>query len=358
MKNLKNLWMVILTVMISITMVNCSASEDSPIAEMEEIQKNEVYPVQIGFNGELDITYENMSRGTTEEGDVYGVQIYSRPDSEAETYSENPVWTAFAYGVFDDESKMTVNLLKGYKYKFVATLVKDAKNKLNNAIENGKTGFWLPFWIGELNYLQNKFIYSSSVTMEGLAYGSSTLTDEVFNIPNVIRFYGEQEDYVPGNKKNETVKIKMKRASFGAKFIAKEKAETIGTKLEIMIQGAPVLELTAEENKKQITETFTFYEVKKAWETNGNYEETIPVTINWTRTDGTVIPLGTHNITFKRNATTVVNVKVVNDSSESGVGCTIDESELGEMPDADETTIEDGTVVETDIKTQGTNNGN
>ncbi len=72
-------------------------------------------------------------------------------------------------------------------------------------------------------------------------------------------------------------------------------------------------------------------------------------TFDYVREDGTVVPLGTHNLTFKRNATTVVNVDM-NDSSEaSGVGVEFHES--GEMPDGDEVTIEGDEIVDTEVDT-------
>ena len=72
-------------------------------------------------------------------------------------------------------------------------------------------------------------------------------------------------------------------------------------------------------------------------------------TFDYVREDGTVVPLGTHNLTFKRNAPTVVNVDM-NDSSEaSGVGVEFRES--GELPEGDEVTIEGGEIVDTEVDT-------
>ena len=64
--------------------------------------------------------------------------------------------------------------------------------------------------------------------------------------------------------------------------------------------------------------------------------------------DGTSAPLGTHDITFKRNTTTVVNVDLTV-SGDSGVGFEITDD--GEMPEGDEITIKDGEIVDTEIET-------
>ena len=118
--------------------------------------------------------------------------------------------------------------------------------------------------------------------------------------------------------------------------------------------GAPAMELALTTSENKISDIFTFSNVAAAWADN-KYTETIDVTINWKRADGTTLPLGTHAITYKRNATTVVNVKIENDGADGGLGFEIDESETGE-PIADgenDVTIEDGEVVDTDVDTNG-----
>lgn len=347
MKKIKELSMAFIAIIACISMTACSSDIDAPVADEEQ----DVYTVQLGWGGELDVTYEPLSRATTD--DVYGIQVYSTPDKELEE-GETVIWTPYAYGVFDDADNISINLLKGYKYKFVASMVKDAKNKLSTStqtIDGVKyLAFLSPFNVSGWISILNKFDYQSSIYMSGLASGNSWVNGKVYDHPNTDRYYGELEDYIPGNK-NAKAKIKMKRASFGAKFIAKGKAANSG-KLEIQITGAPKMELTPSAEKNHISDTFTFNNVKAAWSTNGNYSETIAVTINWHRADGTTVPLGTHEITYKRNATTVVQVNVINDTSDEGVGYEIDETELGEMPEDDNVTnIEDGKIVETEVET-------
>lgn len=102
----------------------------------------------------------------------------------------------------------------------------------------------------------------------------------------------------------------------------------------------------AESNK--VSDIYTFDNVYEAWLDN-NYSETFPVVLRLVREDGTTVPLGTHNLTFKRNATTVVNVSMDDASEASGVG--VEFLESGEMPEGDEVTIEDGEIVDTEVDT-------
>lgn len=74
------------------------------------------------------------------------------------------------------------------------------------------------------------------------------------------------------------------------------------------------------------------------------------VSFKWIRPDETELQIGTFPITFKRNTTTVVTIKMENDVVEGdqtgGVGFSIASSETGEMPvDPDNSvTIVDGEV--------------
>ena len=160
--------------------------------------------------------------------------------------------------------------------------------------------------------------------------------------PNIERFYGELSDYIP-SEGNTNAKIDMKRTSFGAKFIAEGKLAVDG-KLEIQIDEDPKMELALTEGDDQISDIFTFDNVYEAWRESEaeayalyGYFETIDVSFKWIRPDGTELQIGTFPITFKRNTTTVVTIKMENDVIEGddqtgGVSFNIASSETGEMP--------------------------
>ena len=143
----------------------------------------------------------------------------------------------------------------------------------------------------------------------------------------------------------------MKRTAFGAKFIVKGAKAKEG-KLKVLLTGAPAMELALTNSDNQISDIFTFKEVAKAW-ANNQYTETIAVTINWERPDGTTLPLGTHDVTYKRNATTVVHVNIENDGTSNGLGFEIAETETGTPTEDGENdiTITDGEVVDTEVDT-------
>lgn len=302
----------------------------------------EYVTVSLGINVELDYEYEPLSRAD-ENNDLYGVQVYSTPAPA----TENAEWTAFAYGLFDTTDNLTIKLVRGYEYKFVATMVKDAKEKIQMN-EESYLGGQVGYYCAPFNHVvSDNFTYGAED--HGLNSGSTDLDDHNLNNiylrPNVERYYGELEGYIPGDNGGKA-KIQLKRTSFGAKYIAKGDYAENGT-LEILMADAPQLNLNLAESN-QISEIYTFERVRDAWLDN-NYSETISVLLRLVREDGSVVPFGTHNITFKRNATTVVNINTDDCGESSGVGVEFVDS--GDMPEGDEITIKDGEIVDTEIET-------
>ena len=301
------------------------------------------YTVQFGWDGDiLEVTEEPLVKGNST-NDLYGIQVYSTPNKEDNT-GTSVKWTPFAYGLFDHGDDLTVNLLKGNRYKFVATMIVDGKTKLNGFYSN-------PFYISNKSSasISTQFDYQSSQYFNGLGNGSTYITKDgkTYDVPRTERFYGEYLDYIPGLKNNEKVMIKMKRASFGAKFIAKGKLAKEG-QLEIQITGAPKIMIDLSGTNKQHSDIYTFKNVKAAAEKE-TYTETHNVTINWHKPDGTIFPLGTHAITYKRNKTTTVNIEIETSAINNGIGLEIEDTEM--TPDDEETTIKDGEIVETEIDT-------
>ena len=296
----------------------------------------EYVTVSLGLNVELDCEYEPLTRAE-ENSDLYGIQVYSTPYPA----TEKAEWTKFAYGLFDNVDNLTIKLVRGYEYKFETIMVKDGKDK----VELDSDGYRKPF-MHEISYrgyvstpLSTSFIYDKL----GLhPWGDESLDSYYLNFE---LYYGELVGYIPGDNDSKAT-IELKRTSFGAKFIAKGDYAENGT-LEIIMGDDPKPHLTlnlAEGN--EVSDIFSFRYQRDAW-LDDNYTETIPVLLRIAYSDGTSAPLGTHNITFKRNTTTVVNVDL-SVGGDSGVGFVVTEG--GEMPVGDEITIKDGEIVDTEIE--------
>ncbi|MBE6174821.1 MAG: hypothetical protein E7147_04665 [Rikenellaceae bacterium] len=295
----------------------------------------EYVTVSLGLNVGLDYGYEPLSRAE-ENNDLYGIQVYSTPYPA----TENAEWTKYAYGLFDNTDNLTIKLIRGYEYKFVASMVKDGKNKVYHSSYND--GYGSPFEhqtsssTSTTTPLSTSFIYSQL----GLRLERNYISDYL----NVDNYYGELEGYIPGDNDSKAI-IELKRISFGVKYIAKGDFAENGT-LEILMNRAPQLNLNLAESN-EVSEIYTFMHARDAW-LDENYTETISVVLRIAYSDGTTAPLGTHDITFKRNITTIVNVDLTV-SGDSGVGFEVTDG--GEMPEGDEITIKDGEIVDTEIET-------
>ena len=310
--------------------------------DVVETPEPETYTVNLGWAGEiLDVSYEPLTRATND--DLYGIQVYYSPNKE-ESY-----WSDYAYGLFDDPENISINLMKGYKYKFVATMVKDGKNKVKS---DSRGYYYYPFFhrsrsYGDVsNLLNNTFDYQGDSYFLHLDSGITSIGSGSYYHPNVERFYGELEDYVP-SQSGEKATINMKRTSFGAKFIVSGALANEGT-IHLQMTEAPDVELELTDEDEQTFDIYTFMYVKQAWQ-NDQYSEPVDLTISLERLDGTVLPLGSHRIVCKRNKTTVVNIKIENDGQTGGIGFEFEDEEIGIPADDEEITIEDGEIVETEI---------
>ena len=294
----------------------------------------EYVTVSLGLNVELDYEYEQLTRAE-ENNDLYGIQVYSTPIPA----TENAEWTKYAYGLFDNTDNLTIKLIRGYEYKFETVMVKDGKDK----VEFHSSGYREPFMHEHLpsNYsstpLSTSFIYGKLGMSKWGEYG-------INDYLNVELYYGELEGYTPGDNDSKAT-IELKRTSFGAKFIAKGDYAENGV-LEVIMKNRsqPHLTLNLAEGNK-VSDIFSFDDVRAAW-LDENYTETIPVLLRIAYSDGTSAPLGTHDITFKRNTITVVNVDL-SVGGDSGVGFEVTDG--GEMPEGSEITIKDGEIVDTEI---------
>ena len=316
---------ILFALVVITALFSCSKSNEEDFSE----QKPKEYIVSLGMTGEiLDIEESPLSRA--EGDDLYGIQVYSRSNGD---------YVPYAYGLFDDKSKMSIKLLGGYEYKFEITMVVDGKNKLghNNEV------YFQPFAMNGNNNasLQNVFIYSNSEYFEFLNVGSTYLKEGIYKHPNAERFYGILSDYRV--KENDLIKIDMKRVCFGVKFIAESLNEG---KLKINMENAPELQISSN-GGHEIQDIFTFWNntYKLDWMQDG-YTETIPVSIMWEKEDGAIIPLANKDITFKRNVLTTITIKVDDAFINNGIEIS---QEVGEMEKGEDIVLESGTDVDGDI---------
>lgn len=304
---------------------SCSKTSHEPESKEPEAK---VYQIALGFNGDLTVGEETplsslapnktIARSVSATNDLIGIQVRSRAKGSSSSY--NP----YAYGLFDDISNVSINLLGGYEYSFEATLVKDGKSKI---FVSG--GFFTPFFRAgnESSYttVGSNFVITANSYFSGLNSGRTNLTatgTTVYDIPETDRYYGFVPVYEPSA--SGTLNVAMSRASFGAKFVA---AGLTSGRLRISIKNAPDQYIEVTTPNKTIQNIYTFSCVSCAASDNV-HSETIPVTVSWLRTDGAVVPIATKDITFKRKTLTTININVADGSLAKAINITEESGDL------------------------------
>lgn len=299
-----NLWSIQALVVSTLFLFGCSSSSDEIVVPSQQ-EEEKIYPVSIGFSGEiLNITDSPLSR-TDDAKDWYAFQVYSAPEDGSKGYSY------YAYGFFDNKEDMIINLKEGYKYKFDVCMVVDGSEKVYkfSLVNAGWATIGNSFMISSEEHV--RYMY------EGYLYLKKG--NETYDRPNVDRFFGRTTDYVP--TEGGSVDIDMKRVSFGAKFVAKDFTEG---SLEISVEGAPMIKLEASEGN-EVEDIISFNNLESAF-TNNDYSENIPVNITWVKTDNVRVPIASESVAFKRNRLTTIEFVVKENTSSSTFSLNADET--------------------------------
>lgn len=327
---------------------SCSTTVDE-VSE-QPLPESKTHEITLGFAGDLQIEETPLPKSGTPQVDVYGIQVFSRPD-DAYGYQE---YRPYASGVFEGKNGMKISLMTGYKYKFIATMVKDGKNRINNSYHVDQQGNVSSHYSAPFDQIaDNKFVISTSTNKEwsfgsGSAYYRDTIngnpTVQSHSRPKTDRYYGDFQDYLP--VEGGAVSIPMHRTVFGVRFVA---GNLVEGKLNIEMENAPVMYIETGEGKpQQVENILTFSSVSAARDyvypgmgSNGSdttsiYTENVLTTITWEKADGSLVPIAHRSIPFKRNKMHTITINVSEDSTEGTMDFEIDNTPMG---DGDNTII-------------------
>lgn len=311
---------LLLIVTIAIFLCSCTKNENG--VKPKEVSKS--YIVDLGLSIQTsDIPMaDKASKVAMTTEDVSSDDIYMIQVSSIANDATDAEWKSYSYGLFDNKSNMKIKMLDGFKYKIQASLIKDGKKKL--FLYEG--GYYYPLYVSQdgsnTTKITNEFIYSSSV-INGISAGNSTLAvpgkqDGLWcDHPNYIRYYGELLDYVPSE--NGSATVDMIKTVFGIKYIPVGLTEG---KLIIKLDKAP--EVTIESGTSEFLEMYTFMSLKDAWDNkdNSDWFEPIVLAISWQKLDGTIIPLYSGSLNFKRNTIKEITINIKEPNNENGLGIT------------------------------------
>lgn len=340
MKSLRLFAMAMMAVMMCMNFASCS-SEDVLVSE--DPKEPKYVTVGLGCTGEfLEFSESQMGRAATDE--LYGIQVYALTENGTNSYG-NPIYseTKYAYGMFTSLDNVKIKLLEEQKYRFVVSIV----------IDPFKDGSYWWFYQDYSSYFENngtQFVYSSS------AYLNPSVVEG--NQFNHDRYYGKLDVYTP--EQNESVEIHTKRVVYGVKYEATGLGDGDTFLVEVKRGGYSLYDIEfGAENYESI---YTFECIGDAWRgipISGSYDSTTGkyeyenyysdkfLTIYWKKADGTIVPMGTYTVTFKRNVKTTIRIKAENLDLDNGILVYKEEVSM-----ADDDVIYDisgGTVVEKDV---------
>ena len=282
--------------------VSCNKAELPPQGNNSPSAKE--YVMSIGLSGEITgVTITDLTKAGS--SDLYGIQVYSS--------FENQGYKPYAYGLFTSLSGLSIRLLEGYQYKFEATLIIDGKDR----IKHYSSGYSYPFKFRVATTgaeIGPAFIYATDSWMNNLGYGI-TAGYEYSNLmyfADIDRYYGELSGYTPSE--GGKVTIDMKRTAYCMKVIAEGLTEG---SLTVTCSESPDLVITSPEKEKE--SIYSFKDIRAAWEKD-DYSVSRTMSFVWTKADGTTVPVATQAFEFYRNKRTTINVKVIDDGHDIGVG--------------------------------------
>ena len=341
--------------------------------------------VSLSLTGEITVNEEPLviTRGSeTSSKDLYGVQVYQNG-------------AAYAYGLFDNISDMSIYLHSGKTYTFECTLIKNGKEIIStvsiDSLEDSGLKFWsdsekcwygggveysmnniyryfpfekrnmttastigylYPFVVCEKNtqdkitritpasfnlYNANTFHYSSYAGMILLSFGpiilqgGSSYGIPVSCYPEVDRYYGKSGSYVATYGNTTPVTIEMKHVVFGLKY--KITGITDGSvSITIKNDDKTFFEQTG------ITADFTseqklycFTDILSAWQYADGYAENVTVSMTWARGVGVTQDLGSQVVQVKRNAMNTINISLGSDDGGAKLGVNPENAEMGNL---------------------------
>lgn len=349
MKSLRLVAMAMMAVMMCMNFASCS-NED--VLASEDPKEPKYVTVGLGCTGEfLEFSESQMGRAATDE--LYGIQVYALTENGTDSYG-NPTYQSvpYAHGMFTSLDNVKIKLLEEQKYRFVVSIVIDPFKKYDSSYIG---------WFGHsysynsyFNQHGTQFVYSSSNEL------NLTYINESFEQYNYDRYYGRLDVYTL--EQNESVEIHTKRVAYGVKYEATGLGDGDSFLVEVKRAGGSSKLYDIEFGTENYESIYTFDDILSAWRgrsISGSYDSTTGkyeyenyysdkhLTIYWKKADGTVVPMGTYTVTFKRNVKTTIRIKAENLDLDNGI--LVYKEEVSMANDDVIYDISGGTVVEKDV---------
>jgi len=304
----------------SIGLVACDVLDQNETQLPTEEPKT--FTVQLGVGGEIDATYNPLTRFTPDDRDLYGIQVWHKPSSQT---SYEPC----AYGLFDNLANAKLEVQENYDYRFRVLLVDDAKDKIYcDSIlvdSNYYLGYDKPFR-AKNNYngttssysitkLTNEFTVSSDCYFDGsFNYFEYKLTDgKTYTDPSGLDVYwGEVENYTP-TEDNAQISIYLKRMNYGFKVVVGDFFNQGEITVTLSDAGSGLKhQYTLTPDNKTVEDVFAYNYLGNWYGKDDLTSATDSRTVDfvWKNEDGTTkVDWTSKSLTFYRLKQTVINLE-------------------------------------------------
>ena len=306
MKTLKRIAVLLLAGALGVCFTACNEKEAlTPSVDQEYVTVN------LGVSGEYVKFSETpiATRAGADTTDIIGIVVYT---------VNNGLEAQYAYGIFNSLENVSIKLLAGQKYRFVASIKVDG----NHCTEHNNHCQWYDK-LSEGN-VGTDFKYTSNNDIHNFFCLSTSSDGYFYSLYKHDRFYGELTDYVPEN--SGTVEIETKRVAYGVHYIAEGLTEGY-LKVDVSCGGSTYYSVNIPAENPETNAIYSFQNLQDAWRgiynwETGGYEEYYRnkvLVISWIKADGSSTPLGSYDVTFKRNVRTTVKINVEDASLPNGI---------------------------------------
>lgn len=293
----------LLTILMAVCFVSCEKAILEEGVEKEQQGKGKMKTISLKINEEIATSESPLLINVTrsEGKKLYGINVFEKK-GKSTSYSK------YAYGLFDDPSKISIALNENCHYRFECLIVEEKED----GIYLSESGYMAPFITTKENptKLSNSFIKSSSENLALPPKDKTTITgNKQVWCPKLIKQYGTLSDFTP--KTSNIVSIKVKRAVFGLHLTITPPEE--GT-IEVKYLDDYTATVNASDPVFDHQAIYSFTQTDKAIE--DDYKGESHFFLNWTKTDGT-IKSEQKVVILKRNVMTNIKVSMKNPNPSS-----------------------------------------
>ena len=303
----------LLTIVIALCFASC---EKAILNNGKEVgkSKSKFKTISLRINEEITTSEAPLfsmygTRGTKKK--LYGINVYQKR-AKSNSYSK------YAYGLFNDPSKISIVLNENCLYRFECLIVEEGEDGVYLSAD----GYMEPFVTTNKKPTMgtNSFTKSSSVCFAFPPQGQTTITgNKQVWYPKLIKQYGTLIDFDP--KTSDVVSIKVKRAVFGLHLTIVPPED--GT-LEIKYFDDYQVTIKDTDPTFDHQAVYSFTQTANAIE--DSYSGEFNFEIKWIRGDGT-IKNETKKVVLKRNVMTTLKI-VVKKPTPSSVAIEEESSEM------------------------------